>query len=44
MVEMQIDKVKEFFEILSLEEKNVILLELKGFEGKKKNGKRKKSK
>ena len=37
-------EVKEFFEILSLEEKNVILLELKGFEGKKKNGKRKKSK
>jgi hypothetical protein len=35
-------EVKEFLEILSLEEKDVILLELKGFEGKKKNGKRKK--
>jgi hypothetical protein len=37
-------EVKDFIEILSLEEKDVILLELKGFEGKKKNGKRKKSK
>jgi hypothetical protein len=37
-------EVKEFLDLLSLEEKNVILLELKGFEGKKKNGKRKKSK
>lgn len=39
-------EVKEFLDLLSLEEKNVILLELKGFEGKtktkKKNGKRKK--
>ena len=37
-------EVKDFFEILSLEEKNVILLELKGVDKKpkKKNGKRKK--
>ena len=42
--ECSVREVKDFFEILSLEEKNVILLELKGFEGKKKNGKRKKSK